>query len=66
MFWKKKSKNQPDAKDGAPEDDAQYRWDDSKWRIPPYKHWEAGNSYYQAYERRYWRHQVRDCGRMLP
>jgi hypothetical protein len=59
MFWRKKPKDQPNQEDGASEDDAQYRWDDSKWRVPSYEHWYASNSDYQADERNYWWHQVR-------
>lgn len=59
MLWGKKPKDQPNTEGGTSKDDAQYRWDDRQWSVPSYKHWEAGNSDYQADERRYWRHQVR-------
>jgi hypothetical protein len=59
MLWRQKPKNQPNAGGGTSPDDAQYRWNDNEWRAPSYQHWYAGNSDYQADERRYWRHQVR-------
>jgi hypothetical protein len=59
MLCRKKQKDQPNNEHAESEDDAPYRWDEKKWEVPPYKHWEAGNSDYQADERRYWRHQVR-------
>jgi hypothetical protein len=59
MLWGKEQKDHPNSEDSASEGDAQYRWNDREWRVPSYKHWEAGNSDYQADERRYWRHQVR-------
>jgi hypothetical protein len=58
MWWRRKPENQPNAELGGSEDNAQYRWDDGSWRVPPYKHWEAGNSDYQADERRFWGRQV--------
>jgi hypothetical protein len=48
------------ADDGAPEDkDAAYRWDGGKWRGGCYPNWEAGQSDYQADERRLWADHVR-------
>jgi hypothetical protein len=58
VFWRKQPKNEPNAEDGASANNADYRWDDSQWRVPPYKHWEAGNSDYQTDERNFWWHQV--------
>jgi hypothetical protein len=57
MLWRKKPKNEPDAESGASKNNAQYRWNDGEWRVPPYKHWDASHSDYQADERRYWWHQ---------
>lgn len=59
MWWRKKPKNQANAEGGVTEDNADYRWHDSKWRGPQYEHWYAGNSDYQSDERNYWWHQVR-------
>jgi hypothetical protein len=58
MIWRKKPKNQPLAENGEADNDSEYRWDDSKWKVPTYQHWYAGNSDYQSDERRYWWHQV--------
>lgn len=59
MCSTKQPENQPNTIEGACENDAPYKWDDRDWIVPPYQHWQAGNSDYQADERRYWRHQVR-------
>jgi hypothetical protein len=59
VLWRKKPKDQPNAEGDVSKDDPQYRWDDDQWRVPPYKHWEAGNSDYEADERNFWQHQVR-------
>jgi hypothetical protein len=58
MLWRKKPKDQPNNRPDTSEDDAKYRWNNSKWSVPSYEHWYAGNSDYQTDERNYWWHQV--------
>jgi hypothetical protein len=59
MWWRKRPNNRPSGENTAADDNAEYRWDNKKWTVPPYEHWYAANTDYQADERNYWRKQVK-------